>query len=92
MILFVIYIFTYTSYQNQITPEYRIQFENKVNQLRSQESMKLSFFENKIFINRSNLLNASFDAIMNMSKDDMKKTLRIKYLGEEGIDAGGLLR
>ncbi|OUM60096.1 hypothetical protein PIROE2DRAFT_14222, partial [Piromyces sp. E2] len=79
-------------YHNQITPEYRIQFENKINQLRSQESMKLSFIENRIFINRSNILNASFDAIMNLSKEDLKKTLRIKYLGEEGIDVGGLLR
>ncbi|OUM60100.1 hypothetical protein PIROE2DRAFT_14226 [Piromyces sp. E2] len=80
------------SYHNQITPEYRIIFENKINRLRSKEQLKLSLVENKIIINRDNLLNSSFDSIINMSRDDMRKTLRVKYLGEEGVDAGGLLR
>jgi len=54
--------------------------------------MKVSAIENKILINRDSLLSSSFDSIINMSRDNMKKSLRIKYIGEEGVDAGGLLR
>jgi len=45
-----------------------------------------------IKINRNNLFNDAFDGIINQSPEELKKRLRIKYIGEEGLDAGGLLR
>jgi hypothetical protein len=75
-----------------ITPNYRINFENKVKQLRNESSMKIGNFETLIFINRENLYNEAFDNIMNKSASSLKGRLKIKYTGEEGIDAGGLLR
>ncbi|ORX62479.1 HECT-domain-containing protein [Anaeromyces robustus] len=76
-----------------ITPEYRISFENKVKQFRSQNDMKMiNNSETRIIINRNNLFNDAFTKIMNKSPEELKKLLRIKYKDEEGIDAGGLLR
>jgi len=46
----------------------------------------------EIFINRKNLFYDTYDQIMNKNPFELKKKLHIKYKGEEGIDAGGLLR
>ncbi|KAG4097829.1 hypothetical protein H8356DRAFT_940448 [Neocallimastix lanati (nom. inval.)] len=54
--------------------------------------MKRTITNNKISISRNNLLNDAFDSIMNLSIIELKRTLRISYIGEEGTDAGGLLR
>jgi len=45
-----------------------------------------------IEINRNNLFNDAFNGIMSQSPEELKKRLRIKYIGEEGLDASGLLR
>jgi len=46
----------------------------------------------EIFINRKSLFSNAYDQIMNKNPYELKKTLCIKYIGEIGIDAGGLLR
>jgi len=46
----------------------------------------------EIEINRDNLMNDAFDSIMFKSPQELKRKLRIHYIGEEGIDVGGLLR
>jgi len=43
-------------------------------------------------INRNNLYYDAYSNIMKKSPYDLKKRLHIHYLGEKGIDAGGLLR
>jgi hypothetical protein len=79
-------------YKYQITPEYKTIFERKVRKLRNLNDMKRTITNNKISISRNNLLNDAFDSIMNLSIIELKRTLRISYIGEEGTDAGGLLR
>jgi len=46
----------------------------------------------RVFIDRNNLFDDSFKQIMKISRYYLKNTLRIYYIGETGIDAGGLLR
>jgi len=46
----------------------------------------------KICVRRSHLLLDSVDAVMSMSRDDMRKRWRIEFLGEPAIDAGGPTR
>ncbi|ORX64502.1 HECT-domain-containing protein [Anaeromyces robustus] len=75
-----------------ITPEYKIQFENKIKKLRSQLDMQRAETKLIITINRNNLFYNAYEIFMNHSPEDLKKVLRIRYEGEEGLDAGGLLR
>jgi len=79
-------------YFNNITPEYRIQFENKVKKLRSLNEMKLINDHTEILIDRNSVFNDALNIIMYKSPEELKKRLVIKYLGENGIDVGGLLR
>ena len=46
----------------------------------------------RINVRRQFLLGDSVDAIMSLSRNDMRKQWRFEFLGEEGIDAGGLAR
>ena len=46
----------------------------------------------KIVVRRHSLLSDSVDAIMALSRDDMRKRWRFEFLGEPGIEAGGLTR
>jgi len=80
-------------FYSEITPEYKIRFEEKIKQLRYLDEMNLSRYSNiNIEINRNDLFNDAFYSIMNKSSQELKKKLTIKYIGEEGTDAGGLLR
>jgi len=45
-----------------------------------------------IEVHRNNLFNDAFISIMGKSPQELKKRLIITYIGEEGIDIGGLLR
>ena len=46
----------------------------------------------EIFINRKTLFYDAYYQFMNKSPQELKRRLYIKYIGEEGVDAGGLLR
>jgi hypothetical protein len=46
----------------------------------------------KICVRRNQLLNDSVDAVMSLGRDDLRKRWRIEFLGEPGIDAGGVAR
>jgi hypothetical protein len=46
----------------------------------------------KIVVRRHSLLNDSVDAVMSLGREDMRKRWRIEFLGEPGIDAGGVTR
>jgi len=43
-------------------------------------------------IDREHLLEETFDAIKNAEASDLRRKLRIKFKGEEGVDAGGVTR
>jgi len=76
----------------KITPEYRVKFRKKIKTLKALREMKMIHKKNKISINRNNLFSDSFSEIMKLTPYDMKKSLIINYLGESGVDNGGLLR
>ncbi len=76
----------------EITPEYKIIFENKINQLRTLNGMTILYLDNNIEVDRNNLFNDAFYSIMNKSPQELKGRFRIIYKGENGLDAGGLLR
>lgn len=46
----------------------------------------------KLVVRRHSLLNDSVDAVMSLGREDMRKRWRIEFLGEPGIDAGGVTR
>lgn len=46
----------------------------------------------KVVVRRKYLLHDSVDAIMSLSREDMRKRWRVEFLGEPGIDAGGVSR
>jgi len=78
--------------KNEITPEYKIKFANKVKELRSLSEMSFKDSSTYFEINRSNLFIDAFNAIMKKSPKELKRKLELRYKGEEGVDAGGLLR
>jgi len=78
--------------KNEITPEYKIRFESKINLLRSLKEMNYENSNTIIEVDRNNLFNDTFNSIMCKSPQELKKRLKIKYKKEEGMDAGGLLR
>lgn len=46
----------------------------------------------KFVVRRHSLLNDSVDAVMSLGREDLRKRWRIEFLGEPGIDAGGVTR
>jgi len=69
-----------------------MKFNKKVRKLRSREIMSTYSSKLELFIDRKTLFSDAYDQIMNKEYYELKKRLCIKYIGEEGIDAGGLLR
>jgi hypothetical protein len=46
----------------------------------------------KLCVRRKYLLNDSVDAVMSLGREDLHKRWRLEFLGEPGIDAGGVSR
>lgn len=46
----------------------------------------------KLVVRRASLLHDSVDAVMSLGREDLRKRWRFEFLGEAGIDAGGLTR
>lgn len=46
----------------------------------------------RIAVRRNNLLSDSINAVMSLSREDMRKIWRFEFMGEMGIDAGGLAK
>jgi len=78
--------------KSEITPEYKIEFENKINQLRSLNDMNFKNSNLIIEVDRNDIFKDAFNGIMIKSSEELKKRLRIVFKGEDGVDAGGLLR
>jgi len=78
--------------KSKISPRNKIKFDKKVNTFRNRNIMTIENKKLKIFINRRNLFFDAYNQIIHKSPQDLKKKLFIIYKGEEGVDAGGLLR
>jgi len=79
-------------FYSEAIKKYKIVFENKIKQLRSLNVM--NFIDSYTFleIDRNYIFRDAFDGIMTKSIQELRQRLAIVYKGEEGIDAGGLLR
>jgi len=80
---------------SEITPEYKIEFDKKVKAFRNQHTMNVNNTYNskiEIYIDRESLFSDAHGQIMNLRPSQLKQRLRINYIGEVGVDAGGLLR
>ena len=66
--------------------EKEVWFKSICKQLRNEQGRGLL----KITLRRSFLLNDSIDTIMSLSREDMQKKWMFDYVGEEGLDYGGL--
>eukprot|EP00833_Pecoramyces_ruminatium_P007735 jgi/Orpsp1_1/1181767/evm.model.c7180000078511.1 len=78
--------------KKEITSEYKIIFEEKVERFRAKDEMRMNQGITEIKINRNHLFDDAYNFIMKNKVENLKKRIAIKYIGEEGIDAGGLLR
>ena len=58
------------------------------------ERLKVEWSEGHLRLNvrRAHLLHDSIEAVMSLSRVDLRKVWRFEFLGEVGIDAGGLAR
>jgi len=82
----------YLNLISDITPEYRIEFDEKVKKLRNHHEMHIFKANLEITIDRKNLFYDTYYQIMNKNPFELKKRLIITFKEEEGIDFGGLLR
>jgi len=80
------------NHKYQVTQGYKYVFEKKVKRLRALKEMQLPIAITKVSIRRDKLFNDAFDNIMNLPLCDLKRKLKIVYIGERGIDSGGLLK
>jgi len=81
--------------KGEITPKFKIEFDRKVKKFRNTNKININniFFNQPIiYINRKSLFYEAYNQIMNKTIYELKKGFGIKYLEEEGVDSGGLLR
>ncbi len=70
-------------------------FQKKVDWLKSQFSLlKIPWEEGymKIKVRRSNMMSDAMEALESIDKVDLRKTFRFEFIGEPGLDAGGVAR
>jgi len=80
-------------FKNEFIPEYKNVFERKVKNFKSSLSeINLNYEIDEIKIHRNKLLNDTYNYIMNKTPFQLKRRMRINFIGENGSDAGGLLR
>jgi len=101
--LILIYIYIYIPiiiYSNvklnpisEITPEFKIEFDKKVKEFRKSYIINNQYYPFiELYIDRKSLFYDAYNQIMNKSTLGLKSGFRINYIGEQGVDYGGLLR
>jgi len=79
--------------KSEVSPDYKVKkFEKKIKKLRSLKEMRIIDEGTEISLHRNNIFNDAFNIIMNKSRRELRERIIIKYIGEQGTDAGGLLR
>jgi len=73
-------------------PQYKRDFRRKFIYFKSQAKMKPNAGTLKIEVNRKKLFEDAYRIIMSYTPDELKQKLQIKFIGEEGLDYGGLTR
>ncbi|ORX60189.1 HECT-domain-containing protein [Piromyces finnis] len=73
-------------------PEYKRDFRRKYIYIIRQARMKPTSGTLKIEVDRKRLFEDAFRIIMSCTPNELKQKLQIKFIGEEGLDYGGLAR
>ena len=74
------------------TPRYERDFDLKLHYLRSQPELRSIPGNCEIFVRRPHLMEDAFDQLVRKSASELRKTLRISFAGEDGLDFGGVSR
>jgi E3 ubiquitin-protein ligase NEDD4 len=81
---------------SEIADAHRRSYEDKAAWFQTicNERLRIDWSKGHIRINirREHLLHDSIEAVMSLGRDDLRKIWRFEFLGEVGIDAGGLAR
>ncbi|KAL7414734.1 hypothetical protein BDY24DRAFT_384401 [Mrakia frigida] len=72
--------------------QFQATLRRKVVYFRSQPEMKGLPGRSILKISRANIFESSYDAIMELELDDLRKDLRFAFDGEDGLDYGGVSR
>jgi len=84
------------NYTEIAAAQQRPRFEDKsrVFQEMCREKLRVDWSEGhmRVLVRRQHLLHDSIDAVMSLSRDDMRKIWRFEFMSEVGVDAGGLAR
>lgn len=73
----------------------QLPFQQKADWLKNQFNMIRTTWEEghmKVKVNRGSLLQDSMEALCSIEAEDMKKIFRFEFIGEPGLDAGGVTR
>jgi E3 ubiquitin-protein ligase NEDD4 len=73
-------------------PKYKRDFRRKFIYFKSQARMKPTSGVLKIEVSREKLFEDAYRIIMSYTPNELKQKLQIKFIGEEGLDYGGLTR
>jgi E3 ubiquitin-protein ligase NEDD4 len=73
-------------------PQYKRDYRRKVVYFRSQPAMRVLNGKCELQVRRNMVLEDSYEAVMKMSPEDLKRRLMITFVGEEGLDFGGVSR
>lgn len=73
-------------------PQYKRDFKRKLIYFRSQLYSNVYIGQTKIRIRRDQVFSDAFNEFMRHSPDQLKRRLMIEFVGEEGLDYGGVSR
>jgi len=79
-------------YYSENVPKYKRDFRRKFIYFKSQARMKPTSGVLKIEVSREKLFEDAYRIIMSYTPNELKQKLQIKFIGEEGLDYGGLTR
>lgn len=79
---------------NRIVPKkrYTREFDERVREFYEQDALIALDGDVELTVERGDLLRSSFEAVMQQGPEELKKRIVLNFLGEEGVDGGGLLR
>ena len=84
------------NYTEIAAAQQRPRFEDKSQAFQEmcREKLRIDWNEGhmRVMVRRQHLLHDSINAVMSLSRDDMRKMWRFEFMSEVGVDAGGLAR
>jgi WW domain len=73
-------------------PQYKRDYRRKVVYFRSQPAMRQLNGKCEIKLRRTRVLEDSYAMVMKTTSEDLKKRLMVSFVGEDGLDFGGVSR